>query len=272
MSCLVWPEPSEVTAVTDPMAFKCLGGTFFSNSTGNSKYDYEGWKKFVSDNNCKDILFNYVYKEKTIFNPQNFRAVQGGYISLFSFLKEPLKEIDQCYNMPGGCMALQEMVCSKCKRESLKTIEEIIFCGCFVEPGGLVKERKIGVECDPYCSAAPVLKRVNYRTGEEIKCKDTVCVLSHDTVQVLRSTVGTVTFNQACPNCFKDCFCIADESLRGVFNVSQNCGKNSVCIKNGKVVPCEASVIEEPVPIIVWFISALLITIGVSSFFSYRLV
>lgn len=166
--------------------------------------------------------------------------------------------VEVCKNYVGACDPVLSNVCPGYTREDLANNPNLAkLCGCFMSDaeydkyGGTFGTQKI---CDPACVLQSAVKPRDPSTScQTLKCSQTVCIIDDITIDILgKSTVGDITFGQACSGCSggAGCTCsISDisitsvESTLGNINLSQACGGNPSCYKrdaNGipRSVPC----------------------------------
>lgn len=155
--------------------------------------------------------------------------------------------IQVCEDYPGGCDAVLTDVCAGYTRADLGANPNLgILCGCFMSNQqydaytGAFGVSKI---CDPACVLQAAVKPADPSNQfVTLHCDQAICVIDDVTISILeKSTVGNITFGQACGSCGGNagCVCnISDISITAVesavqgINFSQECSGNLNCFKS----------------------------------------
>lgn len=156
--------------------------------------------------------------------------------------------VDLCNSGTNGqyCREPLNKICSEYSRSD--TANPIIkrICGCHLPEYEYSSNRA----CDPICSSYDIIKYIPPGMIVPDSCTSTVCIIDNFTLIANGSSVGNITFNQACPYCsgITSCNCIigdiniiAQDSRMGGLNLEQNCGGSLECYSNidGVKVPVE---------------------------------
>lgn len=144
--------------------------------------------------------------------------------------------ITMCNAVENLCTKVQETVCvPNCELPpgSKMTDMAVQLCGCYFKPNQFTKDNP---ECDPVCSQSTTVKKYDSKTGKTIKCKESICVIDGISITATNSTVGSLSFEQICPNCTNGCKCIIDSNLKNIGNLfhsketfDQKCGTTGIC-------------------------------------------
>ena len=103
-------------------------------------------------------------------------------------------------------------------------------CGCHLSQSQYTSDIRA---CDTICSGYDTIKYYGQST-----CQASVCVIDNFTLIAKGSSVGDITFTQACPFCSgsSSCKCIigdiniiAQDSRMGALQLEQNCGGGVEC-------------------------------------------
>lgn len=156
--------------------------------------------------------------------------------------------IQVCQDYPGGCDAVLTDVCSGYTRSDLGANPNLgILCGCFMASQqydaytGAFGVSKI---CDPACVLESAVKPADPSNQfVTLHCNQAICVIDNVTISILeKSTVGNISFGQACSSCSGNAGCscnISDISITAVesavqgISFSQNCGASQPnCFKS----------------------------------------
>lgn len=268
------------TYYTNPVDYPPSLPTDVQNCLGITSTTLDDWEAYLnpvsqSSPQCENILQQYINENNT-FNLSNYQQIQSGMNYSFSLLygnryngkitfpgqngysvvQDYLINLCSKPDLPGICNIAQQNLCTSCSRTQIlspPTLTEL--CGCFVPVDPISSANNVPPECDPLCSQGKVIKKAT-SAGAEIKCQESVCVITNVSINASASVFGNITFNQVCPACATQsetgCVCIIDASIPDigkslnlnnpeVFN--QSCGKNSVCLRidtqgNSTSVPC----------------------------------
>jgi len=126
-------------------------------------------------------------------------------------------------------------VCSKYTRAD--TSHPIIrsVCGCWLPDSEYLDKTRA---CDNICSAYNTIKYHEPDQSTAQTCDSSVCVIDNITLIAKGSSIGDITFTQACSYCgvSSDCRCIIgdinliiQDSRMGELNLDQNCGGSIEC-------------------------------------------
>lgn len=205
-------------------------------------------------------------------NQSQYVAVVDGYIRRYlvnesnpvtyaqqgSLVYDPAIEdiIEVCQDYPGGCDAVLGQVCAGFDRDDLKENPNLgKLCGCFMADAEYDKYTgSFGVNkiCDPACVLQSAVKpRDPENEFVTLKCDQSICVIDDVTISILgKSTVGDITFGQACSACSGDSGCTCNISDISITSVESTIGDVSFQQACGGVVNCyerDANGIPRPV-------------------------
>ncbi len=120
-------------------------------------------------------------------------------------------------------------ICSQYTREDLSNPLARQICGCYIPSS----EYSEGIRaCDPICSGFDTIKYHEANQNSFQTCQSTLCIIDNFTLIAKGSSVGDITFTQACPYCSAggNCRCIigdiniiASDSRLGALSLEQNC-------------------------------------------------
>lgn len=180
----------------------------------------------------------------------------------YNAFQEDLLQMCSSRALPGVCSSALDTFCQPRSRKQISQSRVLAnFCGCKATPDPNYKAYT-NKACDPLCHRGATVQLADQKTGTIQSCNNTVCVIDDISINLSKSTVGTVTFQQICPGCVgSECTCIiSGVNVNQTFDAvglntqtqfNQLCGTNSVCLDiqpNGTAAPrtC-ATVVPQPV-------------------------
>jgi hypothetical protein len=165
----------------------------------------------------------------------------------------------------GKCQEYLKKGCSKVTMQDLQKeatsshhpLNDV--CACHLPDDQYKFPGIIPLECNATCnligstSGIPLFEySLSDKAFSQKTCKETNCIIDDTSINLLRSNVDSISFNQLCNNesnadvtCIMDNISVnvVDSSISGGINMSQRCGGCSSISKDGKTtnsVPCTA--------------------------------
>jgi hypothetical protein len=169
-------------------------------------------------------LFNNFYPSGEVFVPGMSSSDSGGIDEDIRF-QHLLTDLctDNKY-----CTGPLDSLCSKYSRSDMSHPLIRQLCSCHLPQSEYTSDIRA---CDTICSGYDTVKYYG-----QSSCQASVCVIDNFTLIAKGSSVGDITFTQACPYCTSSCKCIigdiniiSQDSRLGALNLEQNCGGQIEC-------------------------------------------
>src|SRR3990167_1471808 len=202
----------------------------------NSQVQGANLFSYYCDNNCPGTfasILNTLPNGTLGFNQANLPIVQQDITNLFntylktniitssigatgySSFKNTLLSLCLDDSIPGGCDQFlggtghgtscnrdpNGGFCAGFTRDELIGNEAVLnFCGCYASPDPNYSSIVPRV-CDPICHRATTVQLTDLSSGDFCECQSNLCIIDDVTVQLYKSNVGGITFQQVCPAC-----------------------------------------------------------------------
>lgn len=192
------------------------------NSRGCTDYALKQGQGFYNN------LFNNFYQE----------AGNGIWVPGISLLNEDIEGslrfqgliVDLCNSGFSGKYCRDPLfdVCSKYTRADLSHPIIRRVCGCYLPEEEYPEGNRA---CDTVCSGYDILRYYEKNSNAPQICHDSLCIIDNFTLLAKGSSIGDITFTQACPFCgTSECLCIVgdlnfviQDSRMGALNLKTHC-------------------------------------------------